>query len=91
MVPYLLVGPTKPNASINVWFSTFEDYVFTNQQRTTGFFLLAIDDFTIRYQQQLMMRFIDYLNNQLISFILKPFSVDIYEYKYNKEFKFSEY
>lgn len=37
------------------------------------------------------MRFIDYLNNQLITFILKPFSVDIYEYKYNKEFKFSEY
>jgi hypothetical protein len=37
------------------------------------------------------MRFIDYLNNQLIGFIMNPNTLDNFDRPPNKDFKFTQY
>jgi hypothetical protein len=48
----------------------FEPMAFINRQRFKNYFMLNLYDAEANYQQQPLMRFIDYLTNQIILFIL---------------------
>lgn len=52
---------------------------------------MDLDRYIIRYQQQPFMRFIDYLTNQLMGFLLGPDSLDNYDRPPNKDFKFTQF
>ena len=79
------------NSYLSFTFSSFEDRKFINSERITTFIGMELDRYTIRYQQQPFMRFIDYLTNQLLGFVMSPDSLDNYDRPPNKDFKFTQY
>ncbi len=66
----------------------FEPMAFINRQRFKNYFMLNLYDAEANYQQQPLMRFIDYLTNQIILFILQPFSLHRYDSPNRGSFKF---
>jgi hypothetical protein len=48
---------------------------FINRQRFKNYFMLNLYDAEVSYQQQPLLRFVDFLTNQIILFILEPFSL----------------
>lgn len=91
ITPYALLENAADNSYLSFTFSTFEDRKFINSERISTFIGMELDRYTVRYQQQPFMRFIDYLTNQLLGFIMSPDSLDCYDRPPNKDFKFTPY
>lgn len=72
-------------------FSMFSVDRFLNQNRIKSFFGLEIYDMEVNYQSQPINRFIDYLFGQLISFLMAPHTLHIYDGPRRGPFLFDNY
>lgn len=89
--PYPIIKPLKNRKFKNmVDFSVgvFEPMAFINKQRFKNYFMLNLFDAEINYQQQPLLRFVDYLTNQIILFILEPFSLHKFDSPHRGHFDF---
>lgn len=62
---------------------------FINKERFKNYFLMSLNDGVINYQQQPLLRFIDFLTNQVILFIMEPFSLHKYDSPNRGPFEFA--
>lgn len=69
----------KNKDALLVNFSKFPQTSFINKDQITSFFKLDLFDLEINYQHQPVMRFIDYLTNQIILFLMNPNSLHKFE------------
>ena len=58
-----------------MYFSKFPESSFINKDRITSIFRLDAFDMEINYQQQPIMRFVDFLTNQIIFFLMDSSSL----------------
>lgn len=70
---YPIIKPYKNRRSkqmIELSVGVYEPMTFINSQRFKNYFLMNLNDVEINYQQQPLLRFVDFLTNQIILFIL---------------------
>lgn len=73
MQHYPIIKPhrnRKNKYMVDLSVGVYEPMTFINRERFKNYFLMNLNDGVISYQQQPLLRFIDFLTNQLILFIL---------------------
>ena len=61
--------------AIEAYFSGFEEEHFVNKEFLHNFLTINAYDLDLKYQQQPIMRFIDFLADQIIIFLMEPHSL----------------